>query len=242
VAIVGGPASGETNYLLTAVHQMTIGRGFVRGEIDDPAQEQEFRREWAELEHGTAAAKTAETTSAFLMYASIGKSKCQLYLYDAPGEEFLSASSMTRQQYFSLLEGFVMLVDPLDVDGFERIVISTVATASSVRTEDRRGKLPFRVAVVISKADEQTVRDRIGDAALGAISQEKCRGALIGWGGRNAIMGLESHFEAVNYFACSPLGRAPDGRSQIPFQGHGVLEPLTFLLDSGAGQGSAPSA
>lgn len=237
VAIVGGPACGKTNYLLTAVHQMTqhgAGR-FVRGQIDDPAQEREFRRQWAKLENGTPAAKTAEATNAFLMYAGVGGTKCQLYLYDAPGEEFLSIGSMTRQQYFPLLDGFVMLVDPLDFDCFEKIVISTVATANSATTENRQGKLPFRVAVVISKADEKVVKEVIGDVALGAISAEKCREALMGWGARNAIMALESHFEAVNYFACSPLGRAVDQRSQAPFLGYGVLEPLTSILaDPGA--------
>jgi hypothetical protein len=107
VAIVGGPASGKTNYLLMAVHQMTQDGAAqsIRGEIDDPAQGREFLREWAKLETGAAAAKTAETNNAFLLYARVGGVKCQLYLYDAPGEEFFSIGSMTRQQYFPLLAG-----------------------------------------------------------------------------------------------------------------------------------------
>jgi hypothetical protein len=239
VAIVGGPASGKTNYLLMAVHQMTQDGAAqsIRGEIDDPAQEREFRREWAKLETGTAAAKTAETTNAFLLYSRVRGVKCQLYLYDAPGEEFVSIGSMTRQQYFPLLEGFVMLVDPLDFDGtshgakpFEKIVASTVATASSSTIAAPSRKLPYRVAVVISKADEKIVKDAIGDVALGVASPEKCREALTSWGARNAIMALEHHFEAVEYFACSPLGRAVDPRNREPFSGHGVFEPLTHIL------------
>jgi len=231
VAIVSGPGSGKTSYLLMAVHLMTQGGGwFSRSEIDDPAQEGEFRREWAKLETGTAAAKTAGTTHAFLMYTRVGGLKCQLYLYDAPGEELASIGSMTRQQYFPLLEGLVMLVDPLDLDGFQRIVTSTVATAMSVTNADRSGKLPLRAAVVISKADKKIVKDVIGDVTLGAIPQEKCRAALIAWGARNAIMALESHFEAVDYFACSPLGRGIYPRSLAPFQGYGLLEPLKSVL------------
>ena len=65
---------------------------------------------------------------------------------------------------------------------------------------------------------------------LGAIPQEKCRAALIAWGARNAIMALESHFEAVDYFACSPLGRGIYPRSLAPFQGYGLLEPLKSVL------------
>ena len=239
VAIVGGPASGKTNYLLMAVHQMTQDGAaqIIQGEIDDPAQEREFRREWARLETGTAAAKTAETPNAFLLYARVRGVKCQVYLYDAPGEEFVSIGSMTRQQYFPLLEGFMMLVDPLDFDGtphgakpFEQIVASTVATARSSTIAPPSRKLPHRVAVVISKADEKIVRDAIGDVALGAVCPEKCREALNGWGARNAIVALEHHFETVEYFACSPLGRAVDPRNREPFSGNGVLEPLAQIL------------
>jgi hypothetical protein len=87
-----------------------------------------------------------------------------------------------------------MLVDPLDFDGtshgakpFEKIVASTVATASSRTIAAPSRKLPYRVAVVISKADEKIVRDAIGDVALGAASPEKlpCSADQLGCPQRN---------------------------------------------------------
>jgi hypothetical protein len=230
IAVVGGPGSGKTSYLLMLARRLTRGGQPIQAEIDDPAQEFEFRREWARLESGIAPSKTAATVNAFLMYARVGGSTCQLYLYDAPGEEFLSIRSMTKQRYFPLLEGFIMLVDPLDIDGFAKVVVSTLAIANSAAAPGRGGKLPFRVAVVISKADERVVKDAIGDVAAGVIASEKCRAALISWGARNALVSLESHFEFVDYFACSPLGRAVDSRSGTPFSGFGVLQPLTAVL------------
>jgi hypothetical protein len=58
VAIVGGPGSGKTSYLLMAVHRIIEGGESVRGTVDDPAQEREFLSEWAKLEAGTTPSKT----------------------------------------------------------------------------------------------------------------------------------------------------------------------------------------
>ncbi len=36
-----------------------------------------------------------EVAKAFLLYTRVGAKRCQLYLYDAPGEEFASVSAMS---------------------------------------------------------------------------------------------------------------------------------------------------
>jgi hypothetical protein len=41
---------------------------------------------------------------------------------------------------------------------------------------------------------------------------------------------MEQRFEAVGYFACSPLGRPVDLHRGDAFQGYGLLDPLVYLL------------
>lgn len=245
VAIAGGTGSGKTNYLLMAVAEATTGHAALHGEIDDDAQQDDFRREWRNLTAGVPAPKTSEVANAFLLYATVGGARCQLYLYDAPGEEFASIGTMAAHQYFPLLEGIVLLVDPL---GFEAVrervgtgapagtplgdvVTSTLVAASAGKTPDRDGKIPLRVAVVISKADLEPVRELVGDVRTRAIRGASCREALVAWGAQNAVRAVEHRFREVEYFASSPLGRSAETGAREPFTGHGIVEPLVWVLE-----------
>jgi hypothetical protein len=268
VAIAGGPGSGKTNYLLMAVNEITRGcsGGAVhwRGEIDDPAQAQSFQQVWRNLALGSPAAKTAAVGEAFLLYATaaaaarssskngaMGRapallsrngSTCQLYLYDAPGEEFTSLTSMSERYYLPLLEGFIFLVDPLSfeaarsgageppAESFKTVVQTTLGTTLKGARPNRDGKIPMRAAVVISKADLPGVRAQIGDVRQKQIPAPVCRAVLERWGAGGELRSLEFRFEAVEYFACSPLGRGYDPKDRRPFQAAGVLEPLGWVL------------
>jgi hypothetical protein len=151
---------------------------------------------------------------------------------------------MTPQQYFPLLEGLILLVDPFSfpavqqregapdyaVSPLQDVVRVIVTWIASGRSSGPGAKLPLRVAVVLSKADLASVREQFGDLARGSIAGQTCREALAKWGGAAVIRDLELRFAAVEYFACAPLGRAPDPRSREPFHGRGVLEPLEWLL------------
>jgi hypothetical protein len=247
VAIAGAPGSGKTNYLLMAVNEIASADGNravrVRGEIDDPHQKEEFQRMWQGIAIGQPAAKTAEVAKAFLLYAKVGRAKCQLYLYDAPGEEFSSLTSMAERHYLPLLEGFIFLVDPLHLDtsspkggrdgaaeNFKTVVHTTLGTALKGARVNREGKIPMRAAVVISKADLKEVQAVLGDIRQQPVPGSQCRAALERWGGEAGLRLLEHHFESVEYFACSPLGRAVDPHNRQAFKGAGVLEPLNWVL------------
>jgi energy-coupling factor transporter ATP-binding protein EcfA2 len=238
VAIVGAPGSGKTCYLLAAAGALIGGQGGVKAEIDEPSQREEFEREWRNLRQGIPAAKTAQVLRALLLYCRRGASRFQLYLYDAPGEEFTTIQAMTRQQYLPLLEGFLLLVDPLGFDAvraelgatgssasLQDVVTSTLVNATLGLAPNASGKLTARCAVVISKADLEPVKRAIGEGA-----RESCRRAIAAWGGEHAIRALEQRFESVAYFACSPLGRdvsKPVGA----FRGSGLLPPLLYVLE-----------
>lgn len=245
VAIVGGPSAGKTNYLLMAVNEIINGGNDkiqIHGEIDDKTQEIKFKHEWKQLASGLPADKTAEVVKAFLLYAKVGRSKYQLYLYDAPGEEFESVTKMTKQQYFHLLEGFILLVDPLSFESIrdkegekettslQDVVNSTLIKALSEIRGGQGRKIPMRVAVVISKADKKSVQEEIGNVKKERIPSQICRKAIVSWGGGNEIRRIEQRFESVEYFACSPLGRDVEPHIQEPFEGFGVLEPLQWVL------------
>lgn len=247
VAIVGGPTSGKTCYLLMAVNQIVNDHSDARirisGEIDDASQEQAFKREWAGMSRGEVAAKTAEVSQAFLMYTKVGSKRCQLYLYDAPGEEFASLGSMVHQRYFPLIEGFILLVDPETFEtvggrecsqgrmSLQNVVNSTLGMALSGMQPESNGKFDKRVAVVISKADLKKVRNEIGDISQGAIPSDQCREAILNWDRHgNALRAIEQMFDSVQYFACSQLGRNSDQSDRKAFTGSGLLEPLHWIL------------
>ena len=92
----------------------TTGRGGLAAEIDDEGQEADFRREWRNLAAGVPAPKTSEVASAFLLYTTVAGERCQLYLYDAPGEEFASIGRRSDVRAEALEpEEFVTLAEAL---------------------------------------------------------------------------------------------------------------------------------
>lgn len=248
VSIIGGPDSGKTCYLTMVVHHLMHPNGQanripLRGIIDTPEHEQAFQDEWQKFSSGNAADKTIRVPKAFLTYTHVNEQPCQLYLYDAPGEEFLSISAMSQQQYFHLVEGFILLVDPLSVCsvGGSRtvdrsplidVVTATINTAVTGVQTNSDDKFKKRVAVVISKADMKIVQGHIGDIRKERPSSASCRQALLDWGEHNTVRALEDRFVAVKYFTCSSLGRDVSMNTKSPFEGYGLLEPLYWVVNS----------
>jgi hypothetical protein len=245
VALIGGPDSGKTCYLHMAVGQIVNGNGQLlpmRGRIDDPEQEEEFEAMWPRFIAGNLPSKTVAVPKAFQMYVRVGRKPCQLYLYDAPGEEFTSFAAMSRQRYAHLIEGFILLVDPMSFEAVAGpalsrnktslldVVSSTLGTCLSGMEPGKDGRFATRAAVVISKADLPVVRSQIGAPGHREGSSAGCREALVAWGASGAIRALETHFTSVAYFTCSALGRDAGTQLGKPFQGSGLLEPLYWIL------------
>ena len=81
-----------------------------------------------------------------------------------------------------------------------------------------------------TRLGEEFTVAKAGDVTKGPVSGAGCRQAIIDWGGQHPVRAVESRFESVEYFACSPLGRQADGGSREAFHGHGLLEPLDWVL------------
>ena len=253
VQIVGGVSSGKTCYLVMAIHQIIHGEGRkfdICGAIDDPDQKKAFLRQWDDLTLGRVVAKTIEVPKAWLLYIrSRSGNPFQLYLYDGPGEEFESVAAMETQQYFSELNGIVLLVDPKSFEAvsgpaarsalpFDDVVSTIVGRAVLELRPSSDNRFDLRVAVAISKADLPEVRRKIGDIRIRTVEGWECRQAIADWGGGNALRVIEQRFKFVEFFACSPLGREANEYSSESFTGIGLLEPLHWAL-SGERRGSA---
>lgn len=244
ISLAGASGAGKTCYLLMAVHELTNGGpATFHGEIDVAEDEQNFAVLSAALGQGQAPAMTTAVQRAFLLWTKVGAKHCQLYLYDNPGEEFRQDRTMTEQQYFNLVEGVVLLVDPYcfkaaaDAAGAgqhaERfdLVVQTMVNRSFGTVRAAKGRINKRVAVVLSKADEPLVVERLGgDIREGPVPGERVRQLLIDWGGQNEVNTLTNLFSEVAYFACSPLGRAETAGDHSPFRGSGILPPLYWVL------------
>ena len=213
----------------------------IHGEFDVPNQELEYEKIWNETRYGLVPMVTHPMSGAFIMHARVGRSKFQLYLYDASGVELETINMMKNQKHFPLMKGFVIMLDPLlfdnSVSNYSNIPTTLLENIKSflirVRTEIQAGKddkIDMRVAVVLNKADLEFVKSEIGDIRREQISGETCRRAIVKLGGEQYIRPIEHHFKDVAYFACSPLGRSLDSRNDKPFKASGVLEPLYWIL------------
>jgi hypothetical protein len=176
IAIVGGPSSGKSVFMVQAVNQLmehlrTLPRATVR--VDSAHQSHEFERALTQLSSGQVLAKTAgDVTQALGLVISIPKQiRCLLHLYDPPGEVFTTMQELGRKQAVQHLSGIVLLVDPFSFPALSRITghlgpglkpsESPFAQVVSVLTHgvnDMLGlgpqdKCQIPLAVVLSKAD-----------------------------------------------------------------------------------------
>ncbi|HEX4955370.1 MAG TPA: hypothetical protein VF017_18420 [Thermoanaerobaculia bacterium] len=108
----------------------------------------------------------------------------------------------------------------------------------------KTAKVRVPVAVVVNKIDALALEREHEEAVAAARARangrpatglppedEGLRELLIRWGASDLVQQLEARCARLRYFACSSLGRMPDGSSD-PFAGRGVLPPLWWVLGS----------
>jgi hypothetical protein len=263
IAIVGAPSSGKTLFLRQAIRALHKRLGAIPGasvRVDSEPQARELERDLRLLDRGQVLAKTAgDVTQAFGLALRIPrprKFRCLLYLFDSPGEDFLTVARFGRKESVQHLKGIVLLIDPFSLPaladyakqqdgavphgemGLEEVVGVLLAGVNQrlVNRPSEMSSVP--VAVVLSKADTLPLAafpilqglcpaDGRSDDER---SSGRCRSALIQLGAGNTVRALEHKFTRVRYFACTALGRTPSAKDDRPFQASGVAAPLLWLL------------
>jgi hypothetical protein len=261
IAVAGAPGVGKTVFLRQAVRELARHLGDQPGNsarVDSPEQERGLRADLDLLDHGQVLAKTGgDVAHAFALALRLHaprRLRALLYLFDAPGEDWLSVERFGRKQVHDLA-GVVLLLDPFALPGLEAharllrrqaspsdvpvrdvvsVLVNGLSNSLGLRPSER---CAVPVAVVLGKADALPAAEMpflaglcAGGGAAGADLSGRCREALVRLGGGAATRALEMKFLTVRYFACSPLGRAPDPKDARPFRPAGVAEPLLWLL------------
>lgn len=258
VALVGGPSVGKTNFLLMSTQRLLNGKRNLTGktgnngmkaELIVPAQIQELTRGIENLEKGIPPGKTQRAhTMAYLLRMACQSQKSLLYYYDAAGEEYSTINRAGRHENIKHLDGLILLVDPFSLEGLNNrvreeeaglrasqtpwgdVVTSTIATLRCMPSRKRHQSIPL--AVVITKADAQSVQEMLGDIKKRLPGSEQCEKALVRWGARNSVELLRQHFDTLRFFACSALGRSPGSDNGKPFMDYGIMEPLQWILNA----------
>lgn len=261
IVVVGGPFVGKTIFLRQATRQLrerlsALPGGTVR--IDPPAQERELDADLLRLDSGETLAKTSgDAKHAFGLAVRVpGRLRCLLYLFDAPGEDFLTVERFGQKRVLQHVTGITLLVDPFSLPAlaeraqnlsadirpsqtpFQRVVDILIASVNLMLIRRPTDRCDVPLAVVLTKADAFPTTDfpflaglcpdhaRPPDESLSA----RCQGALKQLGGERGVRMLEQKFVHVRYFACTTLGRIPGAGDTRPFQPVGVAEPLLWLL------------
>ena len=146
-----------------------------------------------------------------------------------------------RQTYMDDLAANEKAIKPgplaLD-DALSRVLLSLEEHYGLSKTD----RVKFPIAVVISKLDACDLENQIGDQAVQnyirssakPVDFETGRDAVLRrqleyWGQGGFVQRLESRFSRIHYFACSALGRLPQGAAG-EFQPRGVLDPLLWIF------------
>jgi Double-GTPase 2 len=147
-----------------------------------------------------------------------------------------------REQYSDALRSEAATIKPSALpaeDALSRVLINLEQNFGLATT----ARVAAPLAVVVSKADACDLARSLGEAAVDArlraappgadrseIRHHLVREQLLRWGEAGLVDQFERRFAKVRFFACSALGRSPDG-SGSPFVPWGVLEPLLWLLE-----------
>lgn len=150
-----------------------------------------------------------------------------------------------RRMYQDRLSAVAPVLKPstlLIEDALDRILI-TMESHFGVGKTDR---IKSPAAVVVTKTDAFDLEEQLGEAVVtdregkgkghgeadpAHAASDQVRRALLRWDQADFVHQIETRFRTVRYFACSSLGRMPDGTDRA-FKAHGVLAPLLWLLDT----------
>jgi Double-GTPase 2 len=263
VPIYGAASSGKTMLMMSVTWELVQGDlASVSVDFINESDRASYETVWKPgFETGRVREKTRQMLpDAFLLSVRrAGGLPLSLYMYDPAGEAIESESDIGGHRFLRYVDGMALLIDPFSlpamarayeaagnsilppstshadpVEVINRIVAELENQAQLVRT---RG-FQRRIAVVITKADNEFVRREFGLTLDGAVPAERWRDAGLaddelvrGWLRHNEpglLQLLETRFSMLRFFAVSALGHDPSER--CAFQPQNVLNPLAWLL------------
>jgi len=242
IAIIGSPFCGKTTYLLILMKRILKGIKYYNKRIKahlDNKSNIIYKKAWNDLclSYVKQQKKDILFDNALTLHFQSSSSKNIIYFYDLPGDFFLSYGNLESYNFFSILDGIIFLVDPISLNGnfddFDSFKLTTQSFlmkyyASSI--EQSKRNLPTKLAITISKSDLPVVKNSIGNIKHERISGQKCREAIINWGGETQIRLMEQKFKTVEYFACSSLGKST-GKNINIIKPVNILDPLMWILN-----------
>lgn len=253
--IVGGPTTGKSSLLTAIMAELSEAARSGRVQLAFPEKKDErlFAASREAFASGQLVAKTAEySPTAFLAAITDGRGKRALvYSYDAAGELYQGMDELHGQQYYAYLHGILLVVDPYSLPQARDEASGDRAAAARPSAEQpeavyermvdtlrgfsgQTGHLPHPLAVVLTKVDvlggpAKLQAEGGGQKGGEAATSESVKTWLERHGAGNLVRTIHKDFADVKYFACSALGRLPDGTQQ-PFVPIAVLAPFAWLL------------
>ncbi len=197
--------------------------------------------------------------------------KLRLHLFDAAGEAYQDEQYMSQLKFLRHCHGLMMLIDPLSIESVRQRYAQELnrdfadvnpSDANPEEVYDRLlefleqngvrvigKKVPFPLAVVVTKRDAFGLPGEIGHDALATWQQVADRQAAEKGQARRPINSswvirkwlldqelsgvvakIESQFQSYRYFSCSVFGRPPSKLAGQPFQPEAVEAPFIWLL------------
>ena len=196
-----------------------------------------------------------------------------LYLYDTSGADQEAGDTNTlpgisSHDFHDFLDGAILCVDPTVEEGLSaRIGTPTRGHFGAVHVLSRMlqfwqrrrgvsagGKMPFPLAIVMTKADLGDLGVRIGDFIdfadagssnwrFNAEAQSQPTRALLAEAREGDLLSLaESHFREVSYFTATAQGRPFAHNQREAFQSKNAFAPFGWLLLRCGALTTSPSA
>lgn len=195
IPIVGGPSSGKTNYIVTAIRALQQ-----KYESDpynytlsftEPIHKQQFEARIAQLETGDKLTKTPDIApEAYRLKIKPPRAHIAklVSIYDAAGEAFNTDANSRLQSYYKYIRGMIFVIDPCAISAYRRNhrdEIESIRSSlgpSELDVEQACNRLILMmeihhggaashtfsvpVAVVVTKVDALGLEDEIGVSAV----------------------------------------------------------------------------
>ncbi|MBK8565932.1 MAG: hypothetical protein IPN76_21975 [Saprospiraceae bacterium] len=238
IAFVGGRTSGKT-CLLVQVTRHLLAKG---AEIPEIGQRQEFGSLNDLIEKGQVPGATSpkHVYRAFQMTLKKGAFPYHFYFYDLAGEKFEHAQDAAAHRFFTTLDSIAFVFDPFSVPEFKQkhqpptgVAVASqdplelIRNLSQVleRYNDKSKVRKISLNVLLVKSDTGYLNGMV----TGLMEQSKMNEFVKQFmreelGQAAFIHHVEQHFDKINYFPVSALGRAPSPTDTSPFMAQNLKE------------------